>query len=170
MSLELENLQDNMTSSKTDSDTTSGESTYQQNSSGNSSTFKWNQVKKKIEPIEKPAEICSSNKNDDFFEKLSNKFVEQQDQIMNFRSTIGIWFASITALQLLVINVLIFFAIFMGQEIMSLLLDFLKYFIGATFIELLGGLLIIVKFVFSHETSDMLKHLTYVDPTSKEQK
>ena len=50
------------------------------------------------------------------------------------------------------------------------MLDFLKYFIGATFIELLGGLLIIVKFVFSHETSDMLKHLTYVDPTSKEQK
>ena len=51
---------------------------------------------------------------------------------------------------------------------MTMLLDFLKYFIGATFVELLGGLFIIVKFVFSHETSDMLKHLTYVDPQKKE--
>lgn len=42
----------------------------------------------------------------------------------------------------------------------------MKFFVGATFVELLGGLLIIVNYVFSHETSDMLKHLTYVKPPS----
>lgn len=144
------------------------ESTEQQNSSNGNKSIKWNQAHKKIEPIEKPDRTSAPSKTDDFFQKLSNKFVEQQDQIIQFRSNITIWFAVITALQLLVINVLIFFAIFKSQEIMPMLLDFLKYFVGATFVELLGGLFIIVKFVFSHEASDMLKHLTYVDPQKKE--
>ena len=133
----------------------------------NKNSTKWNQVRKDLENIGKQDQT-SSNKTEDFFEKLSNKFVEQQEQIVKFRSTITVWFAIITALQLLVINVLIFFAIFKSQEIMPMLLDFLKYFVGATFVELLGGLFIIVKFVFSHETSDMLKHLTYIDPRQKE--
>ena len=150
------------------STTPANESTEQQNTSNSNHSTKWNRAHKKIEPIEKPDQTSAPNKTDEFFEKLSNKFVEQQDQIIKFRSTITIWFAVITALQLLVINVLIFFAIFKSQEIMPMLLDFLKYFVGATFVELLGGLFIIVKFVFSHETSDMLKHLTYVGPKTEE--
>ena len=141
--------------------------TQSEKTTDNKNSTKWNQVRKNLENIDKQDQT-SSNKTEDFFEKLSNKFVEQQEQIVKFRSTITVWFAIITALQLLVINILIFFAIFKSQEIMPMLLDFLKYFGGATFVELLGGLFIIVKFVFSHETSDMLKHLTYVDPQKKE--
>lgn len=63
----------------------------------------------------------------------------------------------ITAVQLIIVNVLIFFAVFESKNMVALL-DFLKYFVGATFLELLGGLLIIVNFVFSHETSDMIKY------------
>lgn len=102
----------------------------------------------------------------EFFNKLSDRFVVQQDQITNHRGIITKWFAVITAMQLLVINVLVFFAIFNSNA--NIILDFMKYFVGATFLELLGGLFIIVKFVFGHETSDMLKHLTYNQPDSRE--
>ena len=103
-----------------------------------------------------------------FFEELSKRFVEQQDQVIDQRKHLLIWFAWITATQLLVINVLIFFCIFGNKEILDITLGFMKFFVGATFLELLGGLLIIVKFVFSHETFDMLKHLTYVEPPAKD--
>lgn len=165
MSEKLQEATNNTESSSNDLETQSAKTT--ENSSGNKNSAKWNQVHKDLENIGNQTQT-SSNKKDDFFEKLSNKFVEQQEQIVKFRSNITIWFAVITASQLIVINVLIFFAIFKSPEIMTMLLDFLKYFIGATFVELLGGLFIIVKFVFSHETSDMLKHLTYVDPQKKE--
>ena len=103
-----------------------------------------------------------------FFDELSKRFVDQQDQIIKHRKHLLIWFAWITASQLLVINVLIFICIFGNKEVLDLALSFMKFFVGATFLELLGGLLIIVKFVFSHETYDMLKHLTYVEPSAKD--
>lgn len=103
-----------------------------------------------------------------FYEELSKRFVEQQDQVISQRKHLLIWFAWITASQLLVINVLIFICIFGNQESLNVTLSFMKFFVGATFLELLGGLLIIVKFVFSHETFDMLKHLTYVEPPAKD--
>ncbi len=102
-----------------------------------------------------------------FFEELSKRFVDQQDQIIEHRKRLLKWFAWITASQLIVINVLIFICIFGNKEILDVTLSFMKFFVGATFLELLGGLLIIVKFVFSHETYDMLKHLTYVEPSAK---
>ncbi len=102
-----------------------------------------------------------------FFEELSKRFVKQQDQVIGQRKHLLIWFAWITATQLLVINVLIFICVFGNKEILDITLSFMKFFVGATFLELLGGLLIIVKFVFSHETFDMLKHLTYVEPPAK---
>lgn len=77
------------------------------------------------------------------------------------------WFAWITGSQLFVINALIVIAVFWKSEMVNIILDFLRFFIGATFLELLGGLIIIVKFAFSHETYDMLKHLTYVEPKSQ---
>ena len=129
----------------------------------------WNSVQSKDKKPTKQKENTTSKNNgyEEFLKQLLDRFVKQQDQISTYRSTLTKWFAWITAIQLIIVNVLIFFAVF-GPQDMVALLDFLKYFVGATFLELLGGLLIIVKFVFSHETSDMIKHLTYVDPNAKE--
>lgn len=128
----------------------------------------WNSVQSKNkQPTKQKNDKANTSKNyEDFLEDLLDRFVNQQDQISKYRSTLTKWFAWITAIQLIIVNVLIFIAIF-GSKDMIALLDFLKYFVGATFLELLGGLLIIVKYVFSHETSEMIKHLTYVDPNSK---
>ncbi len=126
----------------------------------------WNSAQKEREPIKKKEPTPKVDSQNKFFEDLSEQFVKQQAQISKFRSAITRWFACITAMQLVIINILVFIAIAMDRSVMSTLLEFLEYFIGATFIELLGGLFIIVKFVFSHEASDMLKHLTYKDPKS----
>lgn len=145
------------------------------NSNGLSSrigVISWNKVTEAKEPIKKDLRkeninaINDSGEKISFFQQLSQRFVEQQDQITAHRRIITKWFATITAMQLAIINVLVFFAIFNSN--LAVILDFMKYFVGATFLELLGGLFIIVKFVFGHETSDMLKHLTYNQPNSKD--
>lgn len=136
------------------------------------SNINWNNVndgikKQKAAIKSKDTNRKAENAKFEFFDELSQRFVEQQDQVIKHRKRLLKWFAWITASQLLIINVLIFICIFGNEQIIDQTLSFMKFFVGATFLELLGGLLIIVKFVFSHETSDMLKHLTYVEPPSK---
>lgn len=136
-------------------------------------TKNWNNInieikKQKSSTKSKESKGKSKNSEEDFFEKLAENFVKQQDQVVNHRNQLLKWFAWITASQLIIINVLIFICILGNEQIISTTLSFMKFFVGATFLELLGGLLIIVNYVFSHETFDMLKHLTYVEPSSKE--
>ena len=126
----------------------------------------WNSAKKKKEPVKK--DEADKSGVDKFFDTLSEQFLEQQAQIKSFRSKLTGWFTAVTVIQLVTINVLIFFIFFGDKYMLDAWLDFLKYLVGATFVELLGGLLIIVRFVFSRETFDMLKHLTYVDPQKEE--
>lgn len=141
---------------------------------------KWNAITGSIDEKKKPIDENSSTETsdpsiEDLIKKLTESFTAQQTEIINHRKTLLIWFAWITAIQLVCINALIFICIFSNRilankEILDAFLNFLKYFIGATFLELMGGLLIIVKYVFSREAFDMLKHLTRVDPPGKEQK
>lgn len=141
-------------------------------SASQKTTKSWNNInigikKQKTSIKSKESKGKSENSEEDFFEKLAESFVKQQDQVINHRNRLLKWFAWITASQLVIINVLIFICILGNEQIISTTLSFMKFFVGATFLELLGGLLIIVKYVFSHETFDMLKHLTYVEPSSK---
>ena len=127
----------------------------------------WNSMKYEKKDTKEKSEENVPSSSDDFLNQLNKRFINQQDQIAKYRTILTVWFVCVTVAQLIVADVLIFIAIFVVKEMVELL-DFLKYFVGATFVELLGGLLIIVKFVFSHETFDMIKHLTYVDPSAKE--
>lgn len=139
----------------------------------------WNTASNKVRGQKEPtAENPDSDDNgqsiEDLIKKLTKSFTDQQNAIIAHRRTLLIWFACITAMQLITINVLIFICVLSKRilgdtEILSAVLDFIKYFIGATFLELMGGLLIIVKYVFSREAYDMLKHLTRVEPSEKDQ-
>lgn len=100
------------------------------------------------------------------FKALSEEFVQEQEELQTHRGRLINWFTLITVVQLLIVNVLVFIAIFGRQESTQMILNFMSYFVGATFVELIGGLYIIVKYVFSHSTSDMLKHLTPVNITN----
>ena len=163
------NTIDRSTSYSTTTDSSTNDSNSKTSRIGITS---WNIVSGVKDSIKKDSDkkdindIAQNQEEPSFFEQLAQRFVKQQDQITHHRGIITIWFALITAMQLLIINVLVFFAIFNSNA--NVILDFMKYFVGATFLELLGGLFIIVKFVFGHETSDMLKHLTYNKPNSKE--
>lgn len=132
-------------------------------------------VRSKKEPTaENPDGDDNGQSIEDLIKKLTKSFTDQQDAITSHRRTLLIWFACITAMQLITINVLIFICVLgkriLGDaEILNAILEFIKYFIGATFLELMGGLLIIVKYVFSREAYDMLKHLTRVEPSEKDQ-
>ena len=141
---------------------------------------KWNVITGSIGEKKKPIDENSDKETNDqsieeLIKKLTASFTSQQTAIINHRKTLLTWFAWITAIQLASINVLIFICIFSDKiladkQILDAFSRFIKYFIGATFLELMGGLLIIVKYVFSREAFDMLKHLTRVDPSEKEQK
>ncbi len=128
---------------------------------------KWNSLNRKSN--KEYTKVSDNNETnpydrDTFYEKLSKQFVEQQEQVKDFRKILLWWFAVITILQLIAINVVIMISIFAQLDPFNSIVDFMKFFVGATFVELLGGLIIIVKFVFNHETSDMLKHLMFIDP------
>lgn len=141
---------------------------------------KWNAITGSIGEKKKPIDENSGKETndqsiEDLIKKLTASFTAQQTAIINHRKTLLTWFAWITAIQLASTNVLIFICIFSDKiladkQILDAFLGFIRYFIGATFLELMGGLLIIVKYVFSREAFDMLKHLTRVDPSEKEQK
>lgn len=141
-----------------------------QNNNGNND-MDWNNVgkslnEKKTSTKSKPND-SDGTKNDKLLDDLSSSFIEQQNSNANLRKSLTIWFILTTAIQLIVIDVIIFLGIFNFIESVALF-DFLRFFISATFIELLGGLIIIVKFVFKDAIYDMLKHLTYHEPSPEE--
>lgn len=132
----------------------------------------WNAINEQIDAKKEPITGYYDNtKNYDpgkyFYKDLAERFVQQQAQVINHRSSLLKWFAWITAMQLLAINVLIFLCVYANEQVLEILLDFMKFFVGATFLELMGGLLIIVNYVFGHEAYDMLKHLSHVDPSKE---
>lgn len=140
----------------------------------------WNKANRKMSDQKEPTADNPSDEHRDqsieeLIKKLAKSFSAQQDAVVNHRKTLLTWFAWITAIQLLVINILILICMLSGKilgdyQILDAVLDFIKFFVGATFLELMGGLLIIVKYVFSREAYDMLKHLTRVEPAEIDQK
>lgn len=138
----------------------------------------WNSLNKNLDfqkgPTAKTPEPDQNGNKEDLFKDLADAFTSQQTAIISHRKTLLIWFICITAMQLFVINVLIFICVFSNKilgdiALLNAVLEFIKFFVGATFLELMGGLLIIVKFVFSREAYDMLKHLTHVEPPANDQ-
>lgn len=71
-----------------------------------------------------------------------------------------IWFAIVTILQFLVINIIVIVALFFEQNKMDAVFKFSKFFIGATFAELLSGLFIIIKFVFNKDVVSLLSDIS----------
>ena len=63
----------------------------------------------------------------DFYEELSKRFVNQQDQTSKHRSSLIRWFAALTLLQLVFIDAIIIIAMFYKSNIISELLDFMKW-------------------------------------------
>lgn len=113
--------------------------------------------------IAPPESSPSGPSTSSLFKALSDEFVNEQEKLQTHRERLIQWFTIITVVQLVVVNVLVFFAFFGRQETIQTVLTFMSCFVGATFVELIGGLYIIVRYVFSHTTSDMLKHLTPVN-------
>lgn len=110
----------------------------------------------------------SSNKNtDESINGINKQIIKNENQKRKFKRAI-LWLVSIlTFIQLIFFNVVVAFVVasitvehsFLKEldiKIISEMLDFLKYYIGATIVELLGMLLFIMRYVFSDTIN---KHL-----------
>lgn len=116
----------------------------------------------------KPKKLQSNNKTFNFINKLSETFIKEQEKNAKHRSDLLDWFTKVTRGQLIFINFMIAITVFFLRDYFEVTFDFLKFLVGATFLELLGGLLIIVNFVCTHETADMLKR-TLVPPEQEDE-
>lgn len=109
--------------------------------------------------------VTRNSEVDEIIEKTNNIITEKEEEQKrslrekSFKLISGlIWF------QLVFFNIIVFlilasvvfnFPVFnsLDKEATSILLDFLKYFIGATIVELLGMLSFVIGFVFSRYRS-----------------
>ena len=121
-------------------------------------------------PKSKEKEIDQANKAAkaiiDSYEKSENNRLKQQRPILF--CVIGV-----LAAQLLIFNTLMFFVAIKSfqnfqTETFSLLLEFLKYYIGAVVLELIGLMAVIIKSAFSQNPSQAIKKLIEREkPTDK---
>lgn len=86
---------------------------------------------------------------EEFLNSITQRFLEEQDLIGKHREPILKWFLNAASVQLAIVNVLLIICLVCFKEQLAVILDFFKYFIASTFIEILGGLLIIVRFLFN---------------------
>lgn len=93
------------------------------------------------------------------YTELSNGFLGEQEQNIEYKNILTHWFLSLTAFEIIVINIIVIYALSSSQAIMETIFNFLNVFIGATFVELLGGLFIIVRYAFNHNSFKLLDKL-----------
>lgn len=95
----------------------------------------------------------------DLVPKLGQKFLNEQDMIARYREPILKWFLNAAGVQLAIVNVLLLICLFGFRDQLDIILDFFKYFISFTFVEVLGGLLIIINFLFNNNLYNLFKGL-----------
>lgn len=163
------NKKNNKFSAKKEQDVTKNSNEFQNKIERDSakSDIDWNQLSvhfhNQTTSLQSDVASNGTDSRDALVEALGKAFVIQQYQVVNQRKKLLKWFMVALAIQLVVINILVSICVcvFIWGKYSSIvpLFNFMKFFIGATFVEVLGGFFIIVKVIFSPETSDMLKDL-----------
>lgn len=95
-----------------------------------------------------------------FYQNLTENYLSKENTDSLNRDSIIRWFTILTFMQLFFINIIIIVALTSMRDYMDIIFDFLKYFVGATFIELLGGLLIIVNWLFNHNVFKLINSIS----------
>lgn len=95
-----------------------------------------------------------------FYSQLSEHFINEQRGILHYKEKILKWFCITITLQLIAINFILIGVLLNLQMYLRVILDFMKYFIAGTFVELLGGLFIIIKWVYNENVYSLLDRIS----------
>lgn len=116
----------------------------------------------KKESSEKVGVENSGNKDVDLeIDEINSLLLEAEKQKYRFRTTIAIFISILLALQLVFFNCMVCYIIHgiihksdyfnvLSQEVTSALLEFLKYYISVTVVEMLGMVFFILRYAFSN--------------------
>lgn len=109
-------------------------------------------VKTKLPVIKDSPEDKVNKANQEAQDKLIDAYAQVINQQLILQRPLSAWIIVLFGLQLLILNGIIVFLIVIcmkNDATLPILLDFLKYYIGAVVVELLGLVAIIIKSTFS---------------------
>lgn len=93
-----------------------------------------------------------------FYQDLTTRFLDEQTINSEYRDMLIKWFTIIIAFQVILIDVIVIAAL--HSPYIKVIFDFLNVFISATVVELLGGLFIIVHYVYNHNVYSLLETIS----------
>lgn len=102
--------------------------------------------------------------NDSLQNQIIDSFVKGENQRLSLQKPISNWVFIIFSIQLLVFNFIIFYLIFrhmpnFNNKSFELLLGFLKYYIGAVVVEIVGFVSIVLKSTFSFNSKKIIENI-----------
>ena len=106
---------------------------------------------------EKPA----GNKVSEYNKSIIETYLKGELTHLEQQKPVGIIIAVSVGIQLIVFNVLIYLVTLKNYDIekTKLMLDFMKYYIGAVIVEMIGLCWIVVKGVYSSSIEKMAEHI-----------
>lgn len=101
------------------------------------------------------------DKVEEYNRKLINAYIKGETFHLKGQKPVGIIIAIAVGLQLIAFNVLIYIVALSNYdfETLKIILDFMKYYVGAVVVEMLGLCLIVVRGVFSMSIGKVVKQI-----------
>lgn len=123
-----------------------------------------NNIEVKIPDIQKTSDKTVEELNDELKNQVIKSFVKGENQRLSLQKPISNWVFIIFSIQLVIFNFIIFYLILkylpnLNEESLKLLLDFLKYYIGAVVVEIIGFISIVLKSTFSFNTKKIIENM-----------
>ena len=116
-------------------------------------------------PDELKVQVKETEDNADKINEYNNKilqaYIDSENQHLEQQKPVAIIIAVVLGIQLVLFNILIYIVTLKNLDIQTrtLLLDFLKYYIGAVIVEMLGMCLIIVRGIYTLSIGKMAEHI-----------
>ncbi len=123
-----------------------------------------NNIKVNIPDIKEISDKKVEEFNDELKNQVIKSFVKGENQRLSLQKPISNWIFIIFSVQLVVFNFIIFYLILRylpnsNAETLKLLLGFLKYYIGAVVVEIIGFISIVLKSTFSFNTNKIVENI-----------
>lgn len=123
-----------------------------------------NNIKVNIPDIKEKSDKKVEKFNDELKNQVIESFVKGENQRLSLQKPISNWVFIIFSVQLVIFNFIIFYLILkylpnLNENSLKLLLDFLKYYIGAVVVEIIGFISIVLKSTFSFNTKKIVESI-----------
>ena len=116
-------------------------------------------------PKERKVQVKETEDNSDkingYNSKILEAYIDSENQHLEQQKPVAIIIAAVLGIQLVVFNILIYIVTLKDFDLQTrtLLLDFMKYYIGAVIVEMLGMCLIIVRGIYTLSIGKIAEHI-----------